>query len=721
MLSNIKISKNFASKYLILVICIVIVFGIAVGIFVNFSRIQFLRNIKTIAPVQKDYARLDNCIFKLYNAENSCRMYILSGDRSFYNQFNKEIGEIRVIIDTLESQDRREQPISSENFDVLITQKKIRTAQFIQLRKLADSLIDFSSDLGDKMEQIIPKRNNFFSSRQFKNIVRIDTLVQGIQGKAKKRFFGRIIDAINNKGSKGVDGSKSTLVKTTISGDTTSTGIAYNKLQLAEINKYYAKLYRTNLNLKAKEKELLLLNHQIINSIVESLKKYNVLEKNYESSLQSLIYSSSIKGIESLDTLTRALVFFAIALLIFIFFAIYKLYKNEIELVKYSKKSEQLVLSKSMFLAKMSHEIRTPLNSIIGFSEQLSRSGMQPEQKEQITAIESSSSMLLDVVNDVLDFSKFESGNTVLEHIPFSPYAAISEVIQSMQTQAQNKDIDLITTIKIDKDRYINGDPLKLKQLVMNLLSNAIKFTDKGTVTLEVALLVLQKGKCQLKATIADTGVGIRAADLPIIFEEFTQIYTSSSEKNQKGTGLGLAICKKIVESHGGKINVTSIVGQGTIFSFELPFTAADKPAEDAIMNRPEDIEQIFKGKHILLVDDNRLNVIVAGSLLKKHKMTFDTAQNGREAFDLYLDNKYDVILTDIQMPIMDGIELAEKIRGLEEKNNKKTPILGVTANVLHEDRKRYLDSGMNELLLKPFKEQDFIEKMVYVLKDGSI
>jgi signal transduction histidine kinase/CheY-like chemotaxis protein len=711
-----KPTKSSAAKYLIVVFVILAIFGITAGLFVNFSKIPLLKSVNKIVKVQNDFTKLDTCIFKLYNAENSCRMYVVSGERNYYDQFVKEIGEISLTMDSIEQENQNEKALSSDIFDNLIKQKKVRTTQFIELKRLSDSLINFSIEVNKDVEKAHPK-NKLFTTRQFKSIVKIDTIKAGVVAQPKKKFFERIRAAITDKGVKGSEDSKSTIVKTQTSADTSSSAIEFNQQQLNEINKYYLQLYATNKKLKGKEKELLDVNHKLVTTIVNGLKKYKSNEKDYYSSVQQLLTVSTFDTVDNLDRFTWFLLALALGLLIFVFYTIYNFYKNEKALILYSNRADFYALSKSRFLANMSHEIRTPLNSIVGFSEQLSQNSLKDQQNEQVSAIRNSSIMLLDVVNDILDFSKYETGKVVLEHVPFSPYSAIIDVFDSMKIQANKKKLEFNINIAFDKNLIVIGDPLRLKQVVMNLLSNAIKFTSVGSVSLHASLIKNIDKQATIKVDVSDTGLGINEIDQKIIFDEFAQVYYSSTKEKQQGTGLGLAICKKIVELQGGKIEVKSHQNKGSIFSFELPFEITDKALNEE-NNLSNNIEtKCLENKRILLADDNVLNILLASTILKKYKVIFDTAQNGVEAFELFLENNYDIILTDIQMPEMGGIELTKKIRDFSDIGKGGTPILGITANVMQEDREKYLASGMNELVLKPFLEQELLEKMLKFIK----
>ncbi|QPH41310.1 ATP-binding protein [Pedobacter endophyticus] len=708
-----KPTKNSAIKYLLVVFLILVIFGTTAGLFVNFSKIPLLKSASKMVRAQRNFSKLDSCIFSLYNAENSCRMYIVSGERIYYKRFVNEIAEVSMILDSIEAQNLNESSFFIDGVDALIEQKKMRTAQFIELKHLSDSLINFSVKVNKQVPQTV-QNDRVFTTRQFKSIIKVDTIKSGRAPVQKKKFFRRIFQAIRAKDTKAVDSSKSTIVRTQISADTSSVSMEYNKKQLKTINDFYSNLYSLNKQLKTKERQLLDINHKLIVSIVDGLKKYKEKEKNYYAAIEELASVSTFTTIENLDKFNWILLAFICGLLLFVFYTIYNFYKNEKALIDFSNKAATYALSKSRFLANMSHEIRTPLNSIVGFSEQLNNANLQPEQREQVIAIRNSSIMLLDVVNDILDFSKYETDQVTLERIAFLPYVAIKDVFESLKLQADKKKIAYELDINFEKSIVILGDPLRLRQVVMNLLSNAIKFTNAGSVKLSARLMPGQGNNAQLCVEVADTGLGINREDQKIIFDEFAQVYYASNRRKQQGTGLGLAICKKIVELQGGKIEVKSEENEGSVFSFILPFQISEQSVEESIIDvfPVADLKKL-EGKKVLIADDNLLNILLATTILKKYNIAFDAVYNGKEALELFSENNYDLVLTDIQMPEMGGLELTHKIRSINDKRKQHVPILGVTANVMQEDREKYLQSGINELVLKPFMEQELIEKIV--------
>lgn len=404
-----------------------------------------------------------------------------------------------------------------------------------------------------------------------------------------------------------------------------------------------------------------------------------------------------------------------IAILIILLYNLWELYKGGKELVSSNHKAVQHALAKHNFLANMSHEIRTPLNSVIGLTEQLGQSKLDEGQLEQLTAIRSSSRVLLDLVNDILDFTKYESDKVKLDKRAFVPLLAINEVVAGIAIQASQKGLTLTTNISFGHALCVSGDSLRLKQVLLNLLSNAIKFTERGSVTVKADVDLTSK-IALLKIEIIDTGFGISAADLVTIFEEFEQGTLSSMQLKQKGTGLGLASCKKIVELQDGEIKVISQQGQGSIFSFSIPYQLCNP--NELKTDSPIAIDFLgLKGKNILIADDNKMNVLLARTIIAKYQMTVSTAYDGQEAFDLFLKNGYDLVLTDIQMPNMDGVALTKAIRSATDPIKCNIPILGITANVFPEDRSGYLDAGLNALISKPFSESELMTQIAAQLR----
>ena len=376
--------------------------------------------------------------------------------------------------------------------------------------------------------------------------------------------------------------------------------------------------------------------------------------------------------------------------------------------------------AKERFMANMSHEIRTPINGIAGLMTLIAETNLTEEQKKYFNAIKTSTDNLKVIINDILDISVIESGKLKFEKIGFNIRHQLQSIIEPFLHQAKEKNIYIQYDVSDDVNTIVLGDPVRLYQILINLISNALKFTDKGGI--QVNASYSKKEGNQLIATfeVVDTGIGIAQEKLKTIFESFSQTDESVTRK-YGGTGLGLAICKQLVELQDGTIDVSSSEGIGTTFTFSIPYQEGEH--KDLIVEKEQSKESkkeytSLESVNILLVEDNDINRMYAANILKKWDCQFDTAENGYIATEKLKKIQYDLILMDVQMPVMDGIEATKIIRQNFPDPINKIPIIALTANVLTGDQEKYTQAGMNGYLSKPFLPKSLYNVIVEYTND---
>ena len=393
--------------------------------------------------------------------------------------------------------------------------------------------------------------------------------------------------------------------------------------------------------------------------------------------------------------------------------------RQQVELAKKEKEvAERTAQLKQQFMANMSHEIRTPMNAIVGMTNLLLSKDPRTEQLRYLKAIQQSADNLLVIINDILDLSKIEAGKIIIENTDFS----LGEVVQGMRDmlmlKAEEKHLDLRIYVDAQIPRRLMGDPTRLNQILVNLAGNAIKFTEKGFVEIKATLQRQEEQKYWIQMDVIDTGIGIAADYVDKIFDSFTQAGTDTARKFG-GTGLGLTISKQLATLMHGSISVKSELGKGTIFTVTIPFEKAETTTAEAEKTGVnEQAIQLLNDLHILLVEDNEFNQMVAEDTLKEvlSNVHIDIAANGKEALDLLKQRMYDVVLMDIQMPVMDGIEATKQIRSTLPEPARSVKIIAMTANVLQEDVKHYFEIGMNAYVSKPFQTEELLHKMASVV-----
>lgn len=382
----------------------------------------------------------------------------------------------------------------------------------------------------------------------------------------------------------------------------------------------------------------------------------------------------------------------------------------EKDLAKAKNFAEAAAKAKELFLANMSHEIRTPLNVIIGMIRQLSKESLTSDQLFYVKQSESSAKHLLTILNNVLDIAKIESGDMEIVNQPFSPNALAYNVHSIMYSQAKEKNLNFKINVSPAIKPVLEGDETRLRQVLINLLGNAIKFTEKGSIYLSAALIDENEKNQTLKFEVSDTGIGMSEDFITRIFDKFSQEQNTSNRKYE-GTGLGMAISNDLIKLMGGEMTVVSAKNKGTSCSFILTLPIGN---QDLLVSKSERVKALsFKGLKALLVEDNEMNRFIAMQSLDYLGFETVEAENGEVAIEKLQHETFDLILMDIQMPIMDGVEATAYIR---EGLKMDVPIIALTANAFKHDIDLYLSKGMNDFITKPYDEQDFFKKIEHVL-----
>ena len=436
--------------------------------------------------------------------------------------------------------------------------------------------------------------------------------------------------------------------------------------------------------------------------------------------LMGIFYQEEISGNTDMRLYLSYLMVYAFAnvALLFIIIGVER-YQREME--EKNEVAREALEAKSNFLANMSHEIRTPMNAIYGMAELLEERDIGREEKEYIATIKRSSENLLSIINEILDFSKVDSGK--MEYIA-EPYV-LTNMVQDVTTiigfRIKDKHIKLITEIDERIPRELIGDEVRIRQILINLMNNAVKFTNQGTITLKMGWKPINETEGELQFAVVDTGIGISEENVGKLFTAFGQLDTKKN-RNVEGTGLGLAICKRLVDGMHGEIGVRSKLKEGSTFCVSLPQKVYDsRPCEykanENILpsNKDHQVNFIAPKAKVLIVDDNKVNLQVAKELMKLFGFDATTVESGKEAIDRVEKHlvTYDVIFMDHMMPFMDGVEATRFIRQLPGEYAQKVPIVALTANAIKGVEQQFIDAGMNDYLSKPIR----LEQLATILR----
>lgn len=388
------------------------------------------------------------------------------------------------------------------------------------------------------------------------------------------------------------------------------------------------------------------------------------------------------------------------------------------EILKAKNLAEKAKEAQEQFLANTSHEIRTPMNGIIGMTNHLIETDLSHQQREFVSIIKESSNTLLTLINEILDLSKIVAKKIVFENKPFEIREIVKSIVRLLEFRTKEKSIKILVDIDEQIPEVLNGDAVRLKQILLNLLENAVKFTHQGHVKIQIRIQNSNADFFDLKFIVEDTGIGIPENKLSDIFENFTQVNAKTTRK-YSGTGLGLAITKQLIEQQGGNISVVSKLNAGSKFTFNIKFDSGHNTNKANVLSTLEfsvipsaDLSQY----HILIVDDNKINQQVAALTLEKWHAKTSLVSSAKEAFDLLLCKEFDLILMDVTMPEIDGFEATRRIRAFENKKTAGLPIIAITAAAFIDDKKKCMEAGMNDYVSKPFNPAELLSKLLHFL-----
>lgn len=405
------------------------------------------------------------------------------------------------------------------------------------------------------------------------------------------------------------------------------------------------------------------------------------------------------------------------------------LQQKNVELETAKSAVEKAEKARDIFLANMSHELRTPINTILGLNELILRESQEEAVKEYARDIRQAGNILLALVSDILDFSKLEADKMELTEGIYDVSSLLNDLINSISVQQRRKKLDLVLEIAQDIPYKLFGDEIHIRQIIGNLLSNAVRYTEKGRITLHVSWKELPKDSVELYVIVKDTGVGIKEEDIPKLFKAFQRMDSATRSKDDR-TGLGLAITQRLIEMMGGNLEVQSVYGKGSAFSFKIvqkivdrePLGDFEKQYKDSLRSI-EDYHEKFIAPmgRILIVDDNAMNLAVAQGLLKGTRLQIDVAASGEECLELIKRKTYHLICMDHMMPVMDGVQTLHAIRALEGNPSRDIPVIALTANAVAGARELYLKEGFQDYLTKPIDADKFENMLIEYLPDNVV
>lgn len=645
--------------------------------------------------------KIDEAIQLLYRAENDSRLYVLTRDETLYTDYMNQLNRVSALIVSIQKDDEM-------RIDGLVKDKKYKTELYINAKLLADSLMRERKVVADDNKapvKPVPRIEEKPVSEPVSTKI-VEEYV--VEKKSKKGLFGRIKDAIANKPNEKEHKSITTIESPIPSSEKEEDEVVDQPIAPVVQSRNEPTFAR----LTEKEKDLLLANGVLFEELKSLLGDLKQQELDIQNQRQAELGNNAALLMTDLKTNNQYNLILSLLLTVVILSILVLLYRNMQALQRATLKAEQYAKYKSDFIATLSHEIRTPLHSIHAFTDELLKKKPKDGESEVIDAIKLSSNMLISIVNNILDFTKMENGKFKLNHLPFIPSGIIQEVIMGLTIQAKRKGLILTSKLEHSADEKIYGDAFQFRQLLINLINNAIKYTETGSVTVDANFRAHDEYTGTLEVIIEDTGIGIAENRLPQVFEEYNS-QNSQSEIKEGSTGLGLSIVKRIVDYHKGEIEVRSEVGKGTSFRIKIPY---DIFLEKDVQTGIQKVSSAFR--RILIVENDPLNLKILKLLFVNENYKVSHAVDGIKAFELYKNEEFDILITDISMPGLNGFELARKIRELKDARKASVPIIAITGFESPKGFHEAESMDINDWLVKPFNTDVLLEKVEELCKE---
>lgn len=682
---------------------------------------KLLGSVQTLSTPDQSESLLQGLVNSMHSADNDMRNYIMSNDNSSLQSYISTMEKISVELDNLKQdiafegqessldtleeyfQDKADLMISLVVFKQSGEYEKLNSKAYKTLSNKANETPDIAA-----IQENVSIKDPTIKQPAIKQPTTKEAASKKKDKKNKDEGFLRNLFSGKSAKKQTVETDptivvlKDTVVSSPSAGNVTIDLAQTPTVDVEDVRRILQEITteqrRYNTQLSVKELEILASDKLIIEKIDEVITRMQVRQQTSMAGQLMLAKQNANDASRTMLVIACIALLAGLVFMSVILMDIIRSNKYKIQLIEARNRAEYLAKAKEEFLANMSHEIRTPLNAIIGFSEQIEHTPLQPEQKKFIKAVSNAGSHLLNTVNDILDLSKIEAGKLSIENHPFLVRDVIEEVASILEVKAQEKGLALTTAIGELADEMVMGDAFRIKQILYNIAGNAIKFTERGFVEISCSAKKNRKD-ILFHIAVKDTGIGIAPDKLNKVFEIFEQAESTITRK-YGGTGLGLSISKKLANILEGDITVQSKLGEGSEFVLEIPLRIATAE-EAATIEKDRAAYADLHGLEILLVDDEPYNLMLAEVILHKYGANIHTAANGRLALDLIDIRNFDIVLADLHMPEVDGYMLANKIR----ERYLQVPLIALTANVMQNDVERIRKSGFNDILLKPYKE----------------